>query len=129
MPTHMSVLLIRMLGLRKAVCFVKSNKCVSNTYVCFDIIFINIQHVFKFLLCEFNKVFEYDPLNEEAYLGLSDAYISLGQNENAIETLKAGFEEIVVFSQNRFAVFLRHYRFGQARLKRRLLQNMPQRIS
>ena len=45
-------------------------------------------------IAEFNKVFKTDTSNEEAYLGLSDAYIALGQNENAIETLKAGFEEI-----------------------------------
>ncbi|MGN1118863.1 MAG: leucine-rich repeat protein [Oscillospiraceae bacterium] len=43
-------------------------------------------------IIEFERVLEIDPMNTEAYLGLADAYIALGDTDSAVEVLKKGFE-------------------------------------
>ena len=43
-------------------------------------------------IIEFNKVLEIDPMNVDAYIGLADAYIQLGDFDNAIKTLQQGYE-------------------------------------
>lgn len=40
----------------------------------------------------FTKAIEIDPMNTEAYLGLSDAYAGLGDMEQAISVLETGYE-------------------------------------
>ena len=42
---------------------------------------------------EFQKVLEIEPMNVEAYLGLAEAYLSLGETDKAIELLENGFEQ------------------------------------
>ena len=42
---------------------------------------------------EFQKVLEIEPMNVEAYLGLADAYIGLGETDKAIEILQEGLEK------------------------------------
>ena len=42
---------------------------------------------------EFLKVLEIEPMNVDAYLGLADAYIGLGQTDKAIEVLREGLEK------------------------------------
>ncbi|MGN0639325.1 MAG: leucine-rich repeat domain-containing protein [Oscillospiraceae bacterium] len=41
---------------------------------------------------EFEKILEIEPMNVEAYLGLAEAYIGLGDNEKALEMLRKGLE-------------------------------------
>ena len=41
---------------------------------------------------EFEKILEIEPMNVEAYLGLADAYIGLGNTEKALEALRKGLE-------------------------------------
>jgi tetratricopeptide (TPR) repeat protein len=41
-------------------------------------------------LVQFLKVIEIEPMNERAYLGAAEAYIGLGQTDNAIEILEQG---------------------------------------
>ncbi len=43
-------------------------------------------------IIEFERVLEIDPMNIEAYLGLADAYIALGETDSAVEILNKGFE-------------------------------------
>lgn len=38
-------------------------------------------------IIEFQKILEIDPKNVDAYIGLADVYISMGETEKAIETL------------------------------------------
>ena len=41
----------------------------------------------------FQAVIEIDPKSAEAYLGMAEAYIGLGDTENAIAVLRQGYEE------------------------------------
>ncbi|MBQ5319373.1 MAG: tetratricopeptide repeat protein [Oscillospiraceae bacterium] len=41
---------------------------------------------------EFNKAIEIEPRNADAYIGLVEAYMGLGEDEKAIETLELGYE-------------------------------------
>lgn len=41
---------------------------------------------------EFNKAIEIEPRNADAYIGLAEAYLGLGEDEKAIETLELGYE-------------------------------------
>lgn len=40
----------------------------------------------------FNKVIEIDPMSVEAYLGLANAYVGLGDMDSAIAILEEGYE-------------------------------------
>ena len=44
-------------------------------------------------IAEYEAVIEIDSRNVEAYLGLADAYIGLGEYDKAMEALKRGYEE------------------------------------
>lgn len=44
-------------------------------------------------IIEFQKIIEIETMNVEAYLGLADAYIGLGDIDNAIEILREGLEK------------------------------------
>ncbi len=41
---------------------------------------------------EFQKVLEIEPMNVDAYLGIADAYIGMGDTDKALEWLNKGFE-------------------------------------
>ena len=41
---------------------------------------------------EFNKAIEIEPRNADAYLGLAEAYIGLGDEDKAVDALKLGYE-------------------------------------
>ncbi|MGN0653713.1 MAG: protein phosphatase 2C domain-containing protein [Oscillospiraceae bacterium] len=43
-------------------------------------------------VAEFNAVIEIEPRNVDAYIGLADAYIGMGDEEKAIEVLMKGYE-------------------------------------
>lgn len=42
---------------------------------------------------EFTEAIEIEPLNADAYLGLAEAYVGLGDTEKAVEVLKAGYDK------------------------------------
>ena len=42
---------------------------------------------------EFQKVLEIEPMNVEAYLGLADTYMALGETDKAVETFEKGISE------------------------------------
>ena len=42
---------------------------------------------------EFQRILEIDPMNAEAYLGLAETYLGLGNAESAIAALQKGYEE------------------------------------
>ena len=44
-------------------------------------------------IIEFQRILEIDPMNADAYLGMVEAYIALGDIDNAIETLRTGLEQ------------------------------------
>ncbi|MBE6838982.1 MAG: tetratricopeptide repeat protein [Ruminococcus sp.] len=44
-------------------------------------------------VAEFNAIIEIEPKNVDAYIGLADAYIGMGDKNKAIETLEKGFSE------------------------------------
>lgn len=44
-------------------------------------------------IAEFNAAIEIDPHNSEAYLGLADVYVAMGDMEKALEVLEKGFEQ------------------------------------
>lgn len=51
---------------------------------------------------EFEQAIEIDPMNAEAYLGLAEAYVGLGDYEGALDVLQKGYEETsdeVIFTQ------------------------------
>ena len=43
-------------------------------------------------IAEYEAVIEIDPKNVDAYIGLADAYIGLGQSDKAIEVLEKGYD-------------------------------------
>lgn len=43
-------------------------------------------------IIEFERLLKIDPMNEDAIIGLADAYASIGNREKAIEVLNNGFE-------------------------------------
>ena len=43
-------------------------------------------------IIEFKRVLELDPTNIDAYLGLADAYIAIGDIDSAIDILRKGVE-------------------------------------
>ena len=51
-----------------------------------------VEQNYEQAIAEFNKIIELDPMNSEAYLGLAQAYIDMGDTEKAVETLEKGFE-------------------------------------
>lgn len=42
---------------------------------------------------EFTEAIRIDPMNVDAYLGLAEAYLSMGKTDEAVETLKLGYEK------------------------------------
>lgn len=44
-------------------------------------------------IIEFNKILEIDPKNVDAYIGLADVYLRLGDVEKAVEILRQGLEK------------------------------------
>ena len=42
---------------------------------------------------EFQRILEIEPMNVDAYLGMAEAYIAMGDIDNAIETLRTGYEK------------------------------------
>ena len=44
-------------------------------------------------IIEFQRILEIDPMNADAYLGISEAYMALGDIDNAVETLRTGLEQ------------------------------------
>ncbi len=42
---------------------------------------------------EFTEAINIDPSNADAYLGLAEAYLGMGKTEEAVETLKLGYEK------------------------------------
>ncbi len=42
---------------------------------------------------EFTEAIEIEPLNPEAYLGLAEAYVGMGDNEKAVEVLENGYDK------------------------------------
>lgn len=43
-------------------------------------------------ILQFDKAIKIDPMSVEAYLGLAEAYLKMGNNEMALEILKKGYE-------------------------------------
>lgn len=43
-------------------------------------------------IIEFERLLEIDPMNEDAIIGLADAYVSMGNSEKAIKVLNDGYE-------------------------------------
>ncbi len=41
---------------------------------------------------EFNKAIEIEPRNADAYIGLAEAYLGMGDEDKAVETLELGYE-------------------------------------
>ena len=44
-------------------------------------------------IIEFEKVLEIEPMNVDAYLGLSEAYLALGETDKAVKILEEGIEK------------------------------------
>ncbi len=42
---------------------------------------------------EFNKAIEIEPRNADAYIGLAEAYLGMGDEDKAVETLELGYEK------------------------------------
>ena len=51
-----------------------------------------VEQNYEQAVIEFNKIIELDPMNADAYLGLAQTYINMGDTEKAVETLEKGFE-------------------------------------
>ncbi len=51
-----------------------------------------IENQYEQAIAEFNKVIEIEPKNVDAYLGLAEAYVGIGDTEKAIEILEKGYE-------------------------------------
>lgn len=50
-----------------------------------------IENQYEQAIAEFNKVIEIEPKNADAYLGLAEAYVGMGDTEKAIEVLEKGY--------------------------------------
>ena len=50
-----------------------------------------IENNYEQAIAEFNKIIEIDPMNVDAYIGIADAYIGMGDTEKAIEWLEKGY--------------------------------------
>lgn len=50
-----------------------------------------IENNYEQAIAEFNKIIEIDPMNVDAYVGIADAYIGMGDTEKAIEWLEKGY--------------------------------------
>lgn len=42
---------------------------------------------------EFTEAIEIEPLNADAYLGLAEAYVGIGDTEKAVEVLEDGYDK------------------------------------
>lgn len=51
-----------------------------------------IENQYEQAIAEFNKVIEIEPKNVDAYLGLAEAYVGMGDADKAIEILENGYE-------------------------------------
>lgn len=51
-----------------------------------------IENQYEQAIAEFNKVIEIEPMNVDAYLGLAEAYVGMGDTDKAIEVLNKGYE-------------------------------------
>ncbi|MBD5145360.1 MAG: tetratricopeptide repeat protein [Ruminococcus sp.] len=51
-----------------------------------------IENQYEQAIAEFNKVIEIEPMNVDAYLGLAEAYVGIGDTDKAIEVLEKGYE-------------------------------------
>ena len=51
-----------------------------------------VEQNYEQAIAEFGKVIDLDPMNADAYLGLAEAYIAVGDTESAIEILQKGYE-------------------------------------
>lgn len=51
-----------------------------------------VEQNYEQAVAEFSKIIELDPMNADAYLGLAQTYIEMGDTEKAVETLEKGFE-------------------------------------
>lgn len=50
-----------------------------------------IENNYEQAIAEFNKIIEIDPMNVDAYIGIADAYIGMGDTGKAIEWLEKGY--------------------------------------
>lgn len=51
-----------------------------------------IENQYEQAIAEFNKVIEIEPKNVDAYLGLAEVYVGMGDADKAIEILEKGYE-------------------------------------
>lgn len=51
-----------------------------------------VEQNYEQAVAEFSKIIELDPMNADAYLGLAQTYIEMGDTEKAVEMLEKGFE-------------------------------------
>ena len=51
-----------------------------------------VEQNYEQAIAEFGKVIDLDPMNTDAYLGLADAYIGMGDTDSAIQWLEKGYE-------------------------------------
>ena len=51
-----------------------------------------IENQYEQAIAEFNKVIEIEPMNVDAYWGLAEAYVGIGDTDKAIEVLEKGYE-------------------------------------
>lgn len=50
-----------------------------------------IENNYEQAIAEFNKIIEIDPMNVDAYLGIVEAYVGMGDTKKAIEWLEKGY--------------------------------------
>ena len=50
-----------------------------------------IENNYEQAIAKFNKIIEIDPMNVDAYIGIADAYIGMGDTGKAIEWLEKGY--------------------------------------
>ncbi len=51
-----------------------------------------IEQNYEQAIAEFEKIIELDPMNADAYIGIAEAYESMGNTDKAIEWLEKGYE-------------------------------------
>lgn len=51
-----------------------------------------VENQYEQAIAEFNKVIEIEPKNVDAYLGLAEAYVGIGDTGKAVEILEKGYE-------------------------------------
>ncbi|MBQ5320059.1 MAG: tetratricopeptide repeat protein [Oscillospiraceae bacterium] len=51
-----------------------------------------VEQNYEQAIAEFENIIELDPMNADAYIGIAEAYIKMGNTEMAVEWLEKGFE-------------------------------------